>query len=86
MFTKKKKENNGKTQAIKWIVRSSKPAKDKPPMIKAPMVSKLIVSMMIHSSSSNWTKKGLDYGTSLNQAHTKEAFECSCTVYLLTSN
>ena len=38
----RKKGVTAKSQAIQWIVKSSKPAKDKPPMITAPTVSKLI--------------------------------------------
>jgi hypothetical protein len=48
-----------KSQAIQWIIRSSKPAKNEPPMIKAPRISKLIrgalrIKRLLELSNNNY--------------------------------
>ena len=56
------KRNRGvtaKTQAIQWIIKSSKPAEDKPPMITAQTVSKLIkgavrIKRLLELSNNNY--------------------------------
>lgn len=55
----RKKGITAKTQAIRWIVKSSKPAKDEPLMLKASMVSKLIkgavrIKRLLEISNNNY--------------------------------